>query len=245
MLSQDIDPTVTAPSVSLTAPQNKEYEVGTKVTPTYTATFNAGSYSQTANNDQVATGVTVESWSVTNGTDTLTTASGTFDEITVADDSNYVITATATHTAGNTPKTYLGKDCAEKAIAAGTKSKSSSAIKGYRKQFLGWITTDASAALDSNTIRGLSESKKAAKGAVTFTVPTGATKVIVAYPKTFTSAEPTFEYMTLGWTPASGFTSQEVEVEGLNGAAAVTYTVYTYTPAVAYAADTQYRITIK
>jgi len=35
---------ITQPSVSLTASNNKSYEVGTEVTPTYSASFDGGSY---------------------------------------------------------------------------------------------------------------------------------------------------------------------------------------------------------
>lgn len=247
MMSQDENPSVTDPYVTLTASNNKEYEVGTEVTPTYSATFNAGSYSQTANNDQVSTGVTVTSWSVTDGTTTKTESSGSFDTLTVADDTNYVITATANHTAGvDNPKTYLGKEVPDLKIAEGSKSKSSAAIKGYRKQFIGYITSDASVEVTSDIIRNLQNTKKAATGAVEFTVPNGATRILVAYPASFTSNEPKFEYFTLSWGDFSGFTKiANVSVEGANGATAVEYTVYSYTPASAFQANTKYRVTIK
>jgi len=84
------------PSVSLTAKKDgtafttdKWVEVGTSVSFGYSTSFNAGSY--TAFPGQVATGVTAESYSVklVNGTstveETLTTASGTFSTVTLAD----------------------------------------------------------------------------------------------------------------------------------------------------------------
>lgn len=42
--AEDQNPTVTQPSVTLTAAKIKAYEVGTKVSPDYSAVLNAGSY---------------------------------------------------------------------------------------------------------------------------------------------------------------------------------------------------------
>jgi hypothetical protein len=54
------NPSTTQPSVSLTFSQGKAYEVGTYVTPTYSATLNPGKYTYGP-----ATGVTATAWEVT------------------------------------------------------------------------------------------------------------------------------------------------------------------------------------
>lgn len=88
--AEDQNPTVTQPSVTLTAAKIKAYEVGTKVSPDYSAVLNPGSYEF----EPKATGIVASAWKVTN-TDggEKTTASGTFDEIQVGDDTAYSITA--------------------------------------------------------------------------------------------------------------------------------------------------------
>ena len=70
-----------------------------------------------------ATGVTAQSWSVTDGTNTYTTSSGNLPTIVANDGSqSYNVTATATHNAGTTPKDNIGGTATVAAIAAGTKS---------------------------------------------------------------------------------------------------------------------------
>lgn len=72
--AEDQNPTVTQPSVTLTAAKIKAYEVGTKVSPDYSAVLNPGSYEF----EPKATGIVASAWKVTN-TDggEKTTASGT------------------------------------------------------------------------------------------------------------------------------------------------------------------------
>ena len=139
IFTKKLQPTITAqPAVTLTASNNKAYEVGESVTPTYSATLSKGSYTYGPD-----TGITATSWSVTNnltGADkeTLTTSSGSFKAITVTDSTNYTITATATHGAGAVAKDNVGGNSSpEVKIAAGSKSKTSAAITGYRKPFWG------------------------------------------------------------------------------------------------------------
>ena len=94
------NPKITQPSVNLSVPEAKAYEVGTKVTPSFTASLNAGSYQYGP-----ATGITATSWSVTDNASNpaVEAATGSFPELTVGDSTNYTITATANHTAGAVP----------------------------------------------------------------------------------------------------------------------------------------------
>ena len=72
----DSNPSITQPSVSVSSSSFKAYEVGTNVTPAYTATLNPGSYQYGP-----ATGITATSWNVVDNAaepNTLTTASGSF-----------------------------------------------------------------------------------------------------------------------------------------------------------------------
>lgn len=230
--SQDKNPTITQPSVTLTANAIKAYEVGTKVTPSYSATLNAGSYEYGP-----ATGITASAWSVSNGTDTKTTASGSFDEITVADDTNYSITATANYEAGAIPLTALGAGYADGQIVAGSKSATKSKITGYRSFFYGVLdTSTADAPLTSAIIRGMTNGG-AYSASKTFTLNGSATakRIVIAIPSASTRAGLKEVILTSAMnTPVTDSyvkTEAAVQVEGVNGFTAVDYDVYVYEPA--------------
>ena len=230
--SQDKNPTITQPSVSLTANAIKAYEVGTKVTPTYTATFNAGSYEYGP-----ATGVTVTAWSVTDGNETKTTASGSFAELTVADDTSYSITATATYGEGAIPKTALDAEYADGKISAGSKSATKGTLTGYRSFFYGVLdTSSVEAPLTSAIVRGLTNGG-AYNSSKTFTLNGSATakRIVVAVPSNSTRTGLKEVILTSAMnTPVTDSyvkTAAGVQVEGANGATAIDYDVWTYEPA--------------
>ena len=215
--SQDKNPTITQPSVTLTSNAIKAYEVGTKVTPSYSATLNAGSYEYGP-----ATGIT---------------ASGSFDEITVADDTNYSITATANYEAGAIPLTALGAEYADGQIAAGSKSATKSKITGYRSFFYGVLdTSTAEAPLTSAIIRGMNNGG-AYSSSKTFTLNGSATakRIVIAIPSASTRAGLKEVILTSAMnTPVTDSyvkTEAAVQVEGVNGFTAVDYDVYVYEPA--------------
>ncbi len=104
MLSKREQPKIKSnPSVSLTASSGAK-EVGTKITPEWSASLNAGSYTYGP-----ATGITASSWEIsdTDG-NKASTASGKFAEITVGDSTNYRITAKANYAAGAIAVDNLG-----------------------------------------------------------------------------------------------------------------------------------------
>ena len=237
MLQKEMQPTVTQPSVSLTFASAKAYEVGTKITPSYSAKLNAGSYSYGP-----ATGITATSWSVSaTGVETpLTTATGSFPEITVADGMNYRITAVATHGAGADPVTNLGNPAeASKKIAAGTKTATSGAITGYRN----WFTGFSSEAVDSSSynsafVRALTPKNNAVNtAAFTITTQAGTQRVFVAVPAGYK-----LEYVTdrsaLNANITAKFNKYSVQVEGANGYTATEYNLFAYEPKTVLGAAT-------
>lgn len=150
------DPNKNDPYVTTTLNSAGSYEIGTVVDGSWSVDFNTGKYTYGPD----PTGVEVTAWSVTdsNKTTPVTTTSGNFGDITVVDNINYTVTATATHTAGETPKTNLGNDCtnASKKITAGSKTKTSGAITGYRAFFYGMSdVAKGEFVLDSASIRDL------------------------------------------------------------------------------------------
>lgn len=237
ILAKRVAPTATAPTASINFTNaTKAVEVGTVVTPTYAATFNPGSYTYGP-----ATGIEVSAWSVSDGTTTLATASGSFPELTIGDQAgspaSVSLTATATHGAGAIPVDNLGDEVADAQIAAGSVSATTSTkLTCYRNFFYGSLTTStAEAPLTSDLIRGLTKGGAYA-GAKTLTVNAGAQgakRVVVAYPKSTARAGLKEVLLTSSMNAdiTDAYAAQEVNVEGANGYAAIPYTVYVYEPA--------------
>ena len=226
IMAEEKNPTTTQPSVTVTSSQVKAYEVGTKVTPQYTATLNPGSYSYGP-----ATGITATGWTVSDSlSGSATTATGSMPEVTVADNTNYTITATATYGAGAVPVTNLGNPYEAGKIAAGSKTGSTSTkITGYRNTFYGTYNTK-DGTVNSAYIRALSnKSNKALTNGSTFSVqvPVGAMRIMLAYPATLRDVTSIKDRNGLNAESKSSFTKSTVSVEGANGATAIEYKVYT------------------
>lgn len=230
LLAAEKQPTATQPAVSISVSTGKAYEVGTTVTPTYSASLSAGSYTYGP-----ATGITPKTWSVSNSAtdEVLTTATGSFAPVVVGDSTNYSVTATASYDAGAMPKTNIGNEAPAIQIPAGSKSATASQkITGFRNFFYGVVkTTD----LTSDIIRGLTAGG-AYNGTKTFnvnvTVDDGV-GIVVAYPASSTRAGIKEVLLTTSMNAditASYKTAANVNVEGANGYTAVAYKVYLFKP---------------
>ena len=235
------NPSITQPDVSVSLAGAGAKEVGTKVTPSYTATFNAGKYEFGP-----ATGCSITSWSVTdtNNAGPLNTATGSFTEITVADDTNYKVTATGNFSEGAIPVTNVGNEYASGKIIAGSKSATSSAITGYRNSFYGTLTEKGE--LTSDIIRSLSKSNKALKNGHTFdiTIPVGAKRVVFAYPATLRDVTSVKDVNGLNAEISGAFTKSTLSVEGINNFQGINYKVYVTDFAEAVATANTYNVTI-
>jgi len=157
MLSQTLQPKIKSnPSVTTTLTGAGALEVGTVFNVNYSASFSDGAYTY-----EDTTGATVSSWSVTDSDkiEAVSAYSGTFGgkSFTVTEDTNYYVTATATHTAGNVAKDNVGGTSSPAIqIAGGDKSDDSDHVTGYRAWFYGWKNGDSKlpiATLDSDDIR--------------------------------------------------------------------------------------------
>lgn len=249
LFSKEEDPDVTQPSVTWgTVTGMGAKEAGTKVSPSYSASLNTGSYEYGPS----PTGVAAASYSVsltdgTTATETLTTASGTFSEITVTGNMKLSLKATITHSAGLNPYTNLNNVNEELAISAGSKTATyGTNLTGYRKIFHGALSTEN--ALDSAAIRGLN--KSAQNGAMTITWKAAdydaPLRYIVAIPsdtKKITSA-----ILTSSWnTPITDLYVKQtatIAVEGANGYTAIPYDIYIYRPDTGVGSDEVHSITI-
>lgn len=216
--------TPTAPAVTLTFGQAKAYEVGTTVSPSYSATLSAGSYTYGP-----ATGITATSWEITDTVgNTATTASGSFADVIVADDTNYKITAKANYGEGAVAKDNLGSDSSPVVkIAAGSATKTSGVITGYRNTFYGTVTEKAE--VTSTIIRGLSGKSGAAWAngkSFTVNIPVGAVRVIFAYPAALQDVSSVKDVNGLNAEIKSAFTKSSVTVAGAGADAGIAYKVY-------------------
>lgn len=236
------NPTTTQPSVSVTFSQAGAYEVGTYVTPSYSATLSPGSYTYGP-----ATGVTATAWEITDTNDnTSDAASGSFEQFQVSDGINYKITAKATHGAGSIPVTNTGNEYASGKIDAGTKSATSGAVTGYRKTFYG--TTANKNTITSDIIRGLAgKSTSALSNGSTFniSIPVGAMRVIIAYPATLRELTEVVDVNGMS-TNIVGNVSEilTLNVEGANGFDSIAYRVYVFNRGEATIETNTYKVKI-
>ena len=234
MFVKEQNPSKTDPSVSVTLTNAGAYEVGTTVTTGYTATFEDGKYTY----GPEPTGAEVTAWEVTTSTgDTFTEASKTLDSVVVADDTSFTVTAKATHTEGSVPVTNKGNEYESAKIAAGSKSKTSSAISGFRAFFYGVLSTStADAPLTSNIIRNQLINGGNYNAAKSFTLNGSATakRMVIAIPSSSTrgglSEVILSSAMNTPITSSYVKTEKAVKVEGVSGATAVDYDVYVYEP---------------
>lgn len=224
IFSKRLQPTITSnPAVTLTFGQAKAYEVGTTVSPTYSASLSAGSYTYGP-----ATGITATSWEIRDTAGhTADSASGSFADVVVTDNTNYTITAKANYGAGAVAVDNLGATSSpEVKITAGSATKTSGAITGYRNTFYGTVTEKAE--VTSTIIRGLTKSNKALANGSSFTVtiPVGAVRVIFAYPATLQDVSSVKDVNGLNAEIKSAFTKSSVTVAGAGADAGIAYKVY-------------------
>ena len=259
------DPKVTGFNVTGNDSSTTSFEVGTTVTPQWVSTFNAGSYTykSSASNETITpvsgTGVTATGWEVKQGSTVIGTSEDgkAGSSFVIGDGNNSAVSGTvsysitADYSDGNYALTNLNKlPATEVRIASGTTPAVTDTLTFVRKMFGGG---SAEATVDSAEIRGMKSataSAVASSAPFEFTAVAGDTKVIFAYPKALTTKTPKFEIFTMAWGATEGFVSSEVQVADARGTKddgtlnnPMTYTVWTYTPAGAFAAaETKYRV---
>lgn len=248
LLSQDSNPTTTQPYASISLANAGAKEVGSKFTPSYTATLNPGTYSNNAEGAQ-PTGVTATSYAVTDTAGhTSSTAKGTFDEITVSDTTNYKVTVKICHSAGEVPTTFLGEPYATGQIKADTtgKSATSVAVTGYRQGFYGALASKSDE-VTSTLVRSLANktNKKVAKNQkYTLSIPAGTLRIIIAYDAAVGSIASITSDEQFGSEIKDSFVLNTVSVLDANNANGKNYNVYVKDLASAQANATKYQITI-
>lgn len=223
IFAKEANPTSTKPSITLTFSNAKAYEVGSKVTPSYTATFNSGSYTYGP-----ATGITVSSWEISDADgNTASDAKGIMPELVVGDSTKYSITAKANYTEGAIPLTNLGNEYAAGQIAAGSASQTKGSITGYRNSFYGTLE-DQDSEITSDVIRAMTMSNKALTNGSTFSinVPANTQRVIIAYPATLQDLSSVKDVNGMNAEIISSFDVSTLDIEGANGYDAISYKVF-------------------
>lgn len=242
IMVKEKNPTINQPSVNVSCPQAKAYEVGTTVNPTFTANLNPGKYEFGP-----ATGITATSWVVKDtASHQQNSNTGSFDGFIVEDDTNYSITATATYEDGAIPKTNTGNDYAAGQIKAGSKSATSNKITGFRAGFYGSLTSK-DGAIDSALVRSLPEKTTGAvrKGnKMIIDIPVGALRLAFAYDAALGEVASVTDTNGMGAEVKTAFTLHKVDVEGADGYTTKSYNVYISDLASANDTKNTYTVTI-
>lgn len=234
IFTKKLQPTVSAPAVTLTiGNQTQSIEAGeTSAVPTFSASLSAGSYTYGP-----ATGVTAQSWSVSDGTNTYNTSSGNLPTIVANDGSqSYTVTATATHNAGATPKDNLGGNATVSGIAAGDKSASKTVtVTGYRKGFylvlenadMVDVATDATK-INSSYLRTNGHGAKAATP-TSISATAGFQQILIFLPKNAYGSKKLVAETMKGLpyidTP-KGAESREITIAGAGSDAGIAYSIW-------------------
>lgn len=240
IFTKEQQPTKTEPSVSISLAAAGALEVGSTVNPSYSISYNTGSYTyDTSTGVQFAAPAVIDSDGHTSDKKT-----DNFPSFVVLDNTKYSISVSASHTAGIIAHTNLGNESNPPIqIQAGTKSATSGSITGYRPFFYG-ISLDTNP-LDSDAIRALTNggnyngSKK-----VTVSVAGAlAKRIIVAVPALNTRAGVTKVEKTDGLvtdittTYIKQATKINVDDKRKTGTNLVPYTLWIYQPASIDAAE--------
>lgn len=246
MFIKEVQPTITAPKLTLAIAGGGTVECGTAVTPTLTPTFTKGSY-QFGPTD---TGVAVTQYTLTQKVgsaaadtvvDATTTEAYTAPAALTVPEGTIVYNASAVHSAGVDALTNTGAVAANK-INAGTKTASQT-ITGQRNMF--YVADDGTIApANSAEVRALANKKlNPANGTnLDIAIPQGCRRVIIAYPKKLREVTSIVQAST-NMSAKGSFVETTISVEGANAYQAIDYRLYTYISGAPLNADT-FKVTI-
>lgn len=237
LLTKEINPTIEEPKVTITLVNAGEKEVGTTFTPIYSAELFPGSYSYGPE-----TGIEALEWEITDSNgNTSTNPSGSFEPFVVNDNTEYTITARATHGTGRVPVTNLNNEYPDGQIIAGVKSSTSKKITGYRTFFYGANAEPIE--LTSDSIRAnLTNGGRTIPNSFNIAIPEGTTQVVIAlFDK---SIESIIDTKAFGINILSRFELLEIPIEGFSGYSSKPYKIYIYNPSTELGFN-NYKVTIK
>lgn len=245
IFTKELNPVPTLPTATVTTTATLTGEAGATYTvPAATLKFTGvGSYtygpstgiSCLAGNAKLS--CVEEGQSDTNASDlvlngTVSLAAGTANAKVFTDSTEtYNYKGSLTYTDGAMPKTNLGNDCPSAQIKSATLTPSAtSRATGYRRRFW-YIGTDCTTTIDNDFIRSSSTGHGSDFSTTTKTkdlaVAAGTKRVMFAY-KGAATLKSVIDVDGMGLDIKDKFTSMTVSVEGANGYAAVSYTVFVF-----------------
>lgn len=236
LFASDKTPNVESPSYCFSLGYDVSYEVGTVVSPSYDIIFNPGSYEY-----DEETGVQVIDTEVVDSRgETCSKLTGAFNDLLIADDTHYTLTARVRHTDGTIPTTALNNLYTDGQIKANDIVQISNSLEGYRSIFYG--TLDTKAELDSVTIRSLDNHHRFIEGDADLFVPATAIRVIIAIPEGGPTIKAILDTNAMNANILNSWKISTIPVEGANGYQAINYKVYCLDFAEAYGTTNVYKV---
>ena len=244
MFVKEEQPNITNPSVSITSSQVKAYEVGTRVTPSYSTSFSAGSYTYGPEtgvvpiaNEETDTGYVITD----SNNNTSYNINGSFSEIEVTETTNYKMSAKVYHSNGTQPLTNKGNVSTKSAIAAGYVTNNTGAITGYRNWFCGYKAEGATidvASIDSAAVRALENKTNGS-----FKTSISANKMQQMFFAAPAGKVASIAIVDQAKIPQNVM-KKTVSVEGANGYTAIDYDLFYVSNATAASGANTYTITV-
>ena len=224
IVAKEKNPSITQPSAAITLTDAGPKEVGTKFTPSFSASLNPGSYQYGP-----ATGITATTYNISDtNSNSAATATGKFAEFTVEDSTEYKVSATISYAAGTIPKTNLGNNYEAGQIKAGSKTASSSKVTGYRAWF-NYVGTNT-ASVDGTWIRTTAASEESGFNSFSLDIADGTKRVVVAIPKAKNmKLKSVIDVDGMGLDVKGNFVQSTTQVKGLNDYTAADYDVWVFT----------------
>jgi hypothetical protein len=267
LLTSQFYPTFTEPSAGLSSATPYSREIGSKLTPTLTASYTAGSVSGTMSNgvwlpnsvqSAVWTGsVTKYSFSgtgITGTADNGTTAAYTVGAEQTIGDSGLTYTVSINYAAG----TYVAVNSAGASTDANGNNyvvhpsgavTATVSFTGFRNMFYGVSSSSSDVPTNNATatsiVRALASTKSSPANGNTFTLSpvVGTRRVMFAYPSTLRDVTSVIDSGT-GYNVKDSFTKTVFNVEGANGFTGIAYKIYSFVPPSPFSQATTYSVTI-
>lgn len=272
ILAKILYPTKPTPSVSLSLTNSGAKEIGTTITPSFKVTYDPKTYAygSTSNDDAgsgtyaapgevtitLADGTTLTGTMTGNGSGSVSLTISGASMVVDASTSYYGSKVACAYGDGAVPLTNTGAEYADAQVGAGTATNDTdtSKITHYREGcFYGTVSVENFTvdSITSDMIRGLSGKLKAnysAKNNLAYTVPVGATAIIIACPAGKTGPTSVLNTTVNAKMWGDNFKKTTISVGGADatssdiGSYATDYDVYYYVPANAYASTAALQI---
>lgn len=236
--AKQIPPTYEAPTYSIN-PGNGAYEAGESISFNVSGSFvqkDAGPLTKytlnkivNGHSEEVKNTTTIETYREEN--------------LTVLDGGTIKFTGRVTYEDGEIKNDNLGVPYPTGQIKGDSLSQTFT-ITGQRKVFYG-KDKETDPCEDSDDVRALPQNAlNPANGTkLSIAIKTGDTRVTFAYPATLKDVQSVIS-TALNLDVKGTFNKETLEVEGANGFDAIQYKVYTYIPAIPFASDDTYTVTI-